>query len=191
MFKKEQTLGIRIWHWLNSLAIFLLLATVFLRKTFLSKNNTELILAKAQELGAGVTEPQAKAMAIAIRNQMWQWHPIIGFAAIGLLIYRVVICFQNRASKIDTTSKPQIYKIVKSTHALFYFFLAVMGITGSALYWEKGLGLSEGFAQNIQEVHEALLWFFVLFVVSHIFGVVKAEFTEDKGLISDMINGGK
>jgi Ni,Fe-hydrogenase I cytochrome b subunit len=45
-------------------------------------------------------------------------------------------------------------------------------------------------SHNIQEVHEALLWFFVIFTVTHIVGVIKAELTTDKGLISDMFNGG-
>jgi cytochrome b561 len=191
MFKKEQSVGVRIWHWLNSFCLFLLLTTVILRKTFLGRGNINIILNKAQEVGAVVTEPQSKEIARAIRNQMWQWHPIIGFVAIGLLIFRLFIYFQNKSVENKNDVKPLIFKIIKKTHHAFYLALAVMGLTGSALYWEETLGLSKNINNNIQEVHEALQWFFVLFILSHIIGVIKAEFTEDKGLISDMINGGK
>lgn len=191
MFKKEQSAGIRIWHWLNSLCIFLLLVTVFLRKTFLGKGNINIILLKAQELGAVLSESQAKEIAKAIRNQMWQWHPIIGFFAIGFLVFRFFIYLQNKSNDKSNEEKPLIYKIVKKTHALFYLVLGIMGLTGSVLYWDESIGLSKSLSHNIQEVHEALQWFFVLFIISHVLGVIKAEFTEDKGLISDMINGGK
>ena len=33
-------------------------------------------------------------------------------------------------------------------------------------------------------------WFFVIFLVGHIVGVIKAELTTDKGLISEMFSGG-
>jgi cytochrome b561 len=191
MFKKEQSVSIRIWHWLNSICLFLLLATVVLRKTFLGRGNINIILNKAQEVGAVLTEPQSKEIARAIRNQMWQWHPIIGFVAIGLLVFRFLIFLQNKSIENKNEIKPLIFKIIKKTHHVFYIALAVMGLTGSALYWEEALGLSKNISNNIQEVHEALQWFFVLFILSHIIGVIKAEFTEDKGLISDMINGGK
>jgi cytochrome b561 len=191
MFRKQQSLGLRIWHWLNSAAIFLLLATVILRKTFMSvRGNKTLILEKAQSMGAVLTDPQANDIAKMLRNQMWQWHPIIGFVAIGLLVFRLVVYFKNRSQAVDTKNNPLIYKMVKTTHILFYVVLAIMGITGAAMYWDKILGISESLGHSLQEVHEALLWFFVVFIITHIVGVVKAEFSEDKGLISDMINGG-
>lgn len=191
MFKKEQTLGIRIWHWLNSATIFLLFLTVFLRKVFFGKESKSIILSKSQELGAFLTEPQAREIARAVRNNMWQWHPIIGFIAISLLVFRIILYFKNKKYSLNNSDKPLIYKIVKNIHKLFYILLGVMGLTGSILYWKESLHISEGLAHNIQEVHETLLWFFVLFVITHILGVIKGELSEDKGIVSDMINGGK
>ena len=191
MFRKEQSLALRIWHWSNVLTISLLFVTVILRKTFLGKNNINIIMAKTQELGVLMTEPVAREIAKAIRNEMWQWHPIIGFVAIGLLVARFFIYLQNRSSVTNTSAKPLYYKIVKKTHALFYFFLLIMGLSGSAMYWDEALHLSKNTTHNIQNVHETLLWFFVIFIIGHIAGVIKAELGEDKGLVSDMINGGK
>ena len=191
MFKKEQSLGMRLWHWGNAAVIFMLLMTVILRKTFFGRENKNIIMMKAQELGVGLSDLQASSIARAIRNQMWQWHPIIGFVAIGLLVFRALIYFKNRKVKVDIKAKPLQYKIVKKAHALFYFFLTVMGITGSAMYWDETFGLSKDQTHTIQNIHEALQWFFVAFIICHIVGVIKAEFSEDKGIISDMINGGK
>lgn len=192
MFRKKQSLGLRVWHWANSGAIFLLLITVILRKTFLSvRGNTPLIVAKAQEVGAVLTDSQATDIAKALRSPMWQWHPIIGLVAIALLIFRFIIYLQNRASAPDVSKKPLQYKIVKKSHSLFYVILGVMGVSGVLLYWSEAFGLSTDFNHTVKEVHEFLMWFFVVFVIAHIVGVVKSELGEDRGLVSDMINGGK
>ena len=191
MFKKEQSISIRLWHWANAATIFLLFATVILRKTFLGKENVNIIIIKGQELGITLSKTEANDIARAIRNQMWQWHPVIGFVAIGLLAFRFFTYFQNRSKSVDLSVKALHYKVVKKIHVLFYFFLTIMGITGSAMYWDEGLHLNIETVNNIQYIHEALQWFFVGFIVFHIAGVIKAEFGEDKGIISDMINGGK
>jgi cytochrome b561 len=192
MFRKKQSIGMRIWHWMNAAIIFLLLLTVFLRNTFLNvRANKILILEKAHSFGLVLTDSQSADLAKVIRNQVWQWHPIIGFVAIGLLFFRFFIFLKNKSSEnISIESKPMMYKIIKKTHTLFYFVLGIMGVTGSLLYWEEALSLTKGMSHNIQEVHEALLWFFVIFTITHIVGVIKAELTSDKGLISDMFNGG-
>ncbi|MEN0059456.1 MAG: cytochrome b/b6 domain-containing protein, partial [Bdellovibrio sp.] len=60
-FRKYQPLGLRIWHWLNALAILGLLLTVLLRKTFLSwRTNSALIEAKLQAAGTAITPELAK-----------------------------------------------------------------------------------------------------------------------------------
>jgi cytochrome b561 len=192
MFKKTHSIGIRIWHWSNSAVITLLLATVVLRKTFLSvKENKTIIINKAQELGTVLSDSQAANIAKLIRNQMWQWHPIIGFVAIGLLLFRFIIFLKDRTKNTEVGNRSFKYKMVQNIHRLYYVILLVMGFTGSLLYWEEGLKLSEGQSRTLQNIHETLLWFFIVFILTHIIGVIKAEQGEDKGIISDMINGGQ
>ncbi len=190
MFRKKQSAGIRVWHWLNALVIFLLFGTVYLRNTFFSvKKNQVLLMEKANTLGVMLSENQARDLAREVRNQMWQWHPIIGFVAIGLLVFRIVLCFVDKNEVKQTAST--YYKLVKKSYLLFYILLGVMGVTGVLMYWDETFHLSEGFNHQIKEIHENLLWFFVAFVVIHILGVIRAEMGEDKGLISDMVNGGE
>jgi Ni/Fe-hydrogenase 1 B-type cytochrome subunit len=193
MFKRKQPLSLRLWHWANAITISALFCTVILRETFLNgKDNKKFLLEKAAEVGAVLSEEQARHLARALMNQMWQWHPIIGFVAIALLLFRGLIYFQHRKSPRTNEDKPLQYKIVKVSHKLFYVFLGYMGISGVMMYWEENLHIPENFVHLLKESHEALLWFFVVFTILHIVGVVKAEQTpEDRGIISDMINGGE
>ena len=69
----KYTLKFRIWHWLNAIVVLGLLATFFLRKTFLSwKTNSEIIMTKLSEFGVEITAAQAKVLAKAIRAEMWE-----------------------------------------------------------------------------------------------------------------------
>ena len=196
MLKVNKPLSLRIWHWSNSLIITLLFFTVFLRKTFLSvRTNKDLLITKAHEIGLVLNDQQAKDLASAIRDQMWRWHPIIGFGAIGLLLYRLVIYFIQRKKQknnIDLSLEMTLKdKLTKKLYLLFYLLLGVMGFTGSAMYFDDDyLHLSKSVDHLFQEIHENLMWFFIVFTIVHIVGVIIAENTNNKGIVSDMINGG-
>jgi len=87
---------IRIWHWLNVVAVTGLLGTFFLRKTFLSwRENSAIIVDKLSSLGVEVTAEQAKLVAKAIRAPMWEWHIIFGVMLALLLLYRGWIFWQE------------------------------------------------------------------------------------------------
>lgn len=198
MFRKKQPLSLRVWHWLTSGVVLLLLITVVLRNTFLNVgSNKVLIISKAQSLGVTLSDLQAADIAKVIRNQFWQWHPIIGFVAIGLLAFRILIFFMNKKENSKENNKENLknksahYLWVKRFHLLFYVVLAIMGITGVLMYWDEFFHISEKVVDQIQEFHETLMWFIIVFIVAHIVGVVRAEYGDDKGIVSDMINGGK
>lgn len=192
MFRKKQSLGFRIWHWANALLLMLSLFTVLARKTFLSiKGNTVLIMEKAQATGAVLTESQAKDIARMLRNPVWQWHTIIGFGIIGLLVFRLYLHLKDRKkAKVSLENKSLHYKLVKKNYVLFYLLLTVAGITGLLLYWDDYYTVSKNVHEFIKETHEIIMWYFVIFIVGHILGVIYTDRGEDKGFISDMINGG-
>lgn len=82
--------SLRIWHWLNAIAVSGLLLTFFLRKTFLSwRENSAVIVDKLSSLGVEVTAEQAKIVAKAIRAPMWEWHIIFGVMLGLLLLFRI------------------------------------------------------------------------------------------------------
>ncbi|QDK45028.1 cytochrome b/b6 domain-containing protein [Bdellovibrio sp. ZAP7] len=207
-FRKYQPASLRWWHWLNALAILALLGTVLLRKTFLSwRTNAEFIKTKVEEGAGSVTPEVAESIAKGLRDLMWQWHYWIGFGLGALLLARILIglfvvkkcpatqAVQSAAGLKEVPKTKRIgavhYTLVKTGYALFYLFTLYMVLSGLLLYFKNDLGLAKDLTSFLKEVHEWLMWFFVAFVVGHIAGVFIAENRGDKGLTSDMINGGE
>jgi cytochrome b561 len=188
----KYSVSFRIWHWLNAFVIFGLLATVGLRKTFLSwRTNSEIIIDKLFDFDIEITEQQAKILAKAIRAGMWDWHIILGYALMFLIIFRVYLYFCNATNKPAFSSLDLHKKGVQILYYIFYITLFFMTISGFFLEFYKELGVSKTFAHDIKELHELVFYFIMFFSASHIVGVVIAEIKDEKGLISNMISGYK
>ncbi len=205
-FKKKRSLSLRIWHWLNALVILGLLGTVLLRKTFLSwRTNSALIQSELQETGVHISADLAKSIAVHLRDPMWDWHYVLGFCLIGLMVFRVIIGFTaaaqspsleffRLASQFSKTPAKDRFKAIhygfaKLSYGIFYLIVFIMMITGLALYFKSDLGLAKNWIDSIKEFHELMMWFFVIFSVSHLLGVIITENREAPGLVSSMIHG--
>lgn len=207
-FKAPRPALLRIWHWLNALAMTGTLGTVLLRKTFLSwRTNAQVIENEVRELGGTISADQAANIAKTIRAPMWEWHYIFGFALIGLLAFRIVIALLDR-SQLPVLKAwkafqhfrrlPGAHKAAGAHHLMvqlgyvvFYVMLLLMSISGTVMYFAEPLGVAKETVDNIKGNHELLMWFFVVFVPAHLLGVVVAELRGDRGLVSDMIHGGE
>lgn len=206
-FRNKKPLSLRLWHWLNAAAILGLLTTVLLRKTVLSwRTNSALIETRLQEIGVSITPEFAKQIAVEIRNPLWDWHIILGFALSALLFSRVVVALvvekrlpithARRSLQYAKSAPPEErgdalhYALVKVWYVVFYFVTALMVATGLSLVFKAELGFSKDLLTSIKETHELLMWFFVVFVAGHLLGVVFVETRKDPGLVSDMIHGG-
>jgi len=64
-----------------------------------------------------------------------------------------------------------------------------MAISGLVMYFRGALGIDKGSSELVKELHEWAFWFFALFIIAHIAGVVKAELSNDKGIVSSIFNG--
>ncbi len=179
---------LRIWHWLNALTIFILLATFFLRKTFLSwRTNSELMVEKFGEYNIEITTQMAKSVAKAIRAPMWEWHIIFGYILVALILFRIYIFVKEGMSYKDTGS---LHKIgVSALYTIFYALITFMAISGVVLHLGGDIGVSKEFIGDLKEIHESSAWFFVFFVPLHVTGVIVADLTSEKGLISKMVSG--
>jgi len=49
----------------------------------------------------------------------------------------------------------------------------------------------KAFKKPMEEIHELGIYYLVAFIVVHLTGVIWAEFTNDKGIISRIISGSK
>lgn len=206
--RHARPLLLRIWHWLNALAVLGALGTVLLRKTFLSwRTNSQLIETRLTDLGVTISTKDAVALAKEIRAPMWEWHYTIGLTLAGLLVLRLIIAVIDPTqapfrttwrvltgfSALPATAKRHHTHrlLVKLAYVLFYVMLVFMAVSGLSMYFGDTLGLSDALAGDIKEVHELAMWFFPGFVAVHITGVVVAELRGDRGLVSDMIHGGE
>lgn len=184
------TLGFRIWHWLNAIVILGLLGTVFLRKTFLSwRTNSEIIMTKLTDMGTDIFKEDAVIIAKAIRGEMWQWHLILGYALLVLLIFRVVLFFFDKSKKEEFGSLTTHKKAVKISYYIVYATTIFITISGFAVYLHEYLELTQETTKQIKNLHELSYNVFLVFVPLHIIGVFIADAKDEHGLISTMING--
>ena len=186
----KYSLNFRIWHWLNAIVVLGLLGTVFLRKTFLSwRTNSEILMNKLLEIDIEITAVQAKVLAKAVRAGMWEWHIILGYALAFLLIYRIFLYFTDDSPKETFSSLSLHKKGVQSLYYIVYATLFFMSISGLIIHFYQELNLSKELAHDIKEIHELVFNILMIFVPLHIAGVVIAENSDEKGLLSSMING--
>lgn len=186
----KYSLNFRIWHWLNAFVVLGLLATVFLRKTFLSwRTNSEILMSKLAEFDIIVTAEQAKILAKSVRAGMWEWHISFGYALAFLMLYRVYLYFKDNSQKKKFSELSLHKKAVESLYYLVYATLLFMSISGFSIYFHEILGLSKDVAHSIKEIHELVFNAVLVFVVLHLLGIVIAENRDEQGIISSMING--
>ncbi|WDF54687.1 cytochrome b/b6 domain-containing protein [Mucilaginibacter sp. KACC 22063] len=204
---KKYPRGIRLWHWLNALVISGSLITVLLNSTLLDRSNTsKVITSEAAKNGAVVSAQLSKGIAHELGDQVWNVHGYIGLILAALLIYRIIYelvqpVSQSLFKKISLAriglkaggEERQLARhelVVKLMYVGFYIVLIVMAITGCLLFFEDQLGLPKPVAHQIKEVHGALMYAVIAFIVVHIVGVILAERDRNPGIVSDMINGG-
>ena len=184
---EKRPLGLRIWHWGSGLTLLLILATVLLRKTFLSSRKmAEVISGELAKGGVQVSPDLAKTAARAVRDGMWEWHYRLGFVLVFWFVFRLV------AGRFPF---PRPKNLKDATHAVFYLVTAFMAVSGLAMYFSGSLGISDAIVDETKEIHEAGQWFFFAFVPVHLFAVVRAELkggtSGERGIVSRMIHGGE
>lgn len=119
---------------------------------------------------------------------MWDWHIYIGYALVGLFSIRFILPafgqmkIQNPFGK-DLSTK---MKFQKWTYILFYVCVIVSLTTG--LMIEFG---PKELKKSIEEIHVLGIYYLIAFIAIHLGGVLLAEFTDQKGIISRIISGSK
>ncbi|MDD5157371.1 cytochrome b/b6 domain-containing protein [Sulfurimonas sp.] len=188
----KYTLKFRLWHWLNALVVLIMLGTVFLRETFLNKKeNAQLLMTKLSDMGNDITIEDATILAKALRENMWQWHIIFGYALAFLVVYRIILIFIDNSQRESFGSLTLHKKAVRVLYCLFYGAIVFMSVSGLAIHFHEVLSITKELVENIKEMHESIYVAILVFVPLHIAGVVIADATEENGLISTMINGKK
>ena len=179
----------RIIHWVIAVSFLLLLITIFLRLTWMNKFNVAAII---QDYLSGtdqvLSQEQLIDLAKKIRQPMWNWHIYIGYVLVGLFSIRFLLPafghmkIQNPFGKNLSTKM----KFQKWTYIVFYFCVIVSLVTGLIIE----LGPKE-FKKPMEEIHVLSIYYLIAFIGIHLAGVLIAEFTDQKGIISRIVSGSK
>ncbi|NTW25563.1 MAG: cytochrome b/b6 domain-containing protein [Lentimicrobium sp.] len=177
----------RAIHWAIAISFLLLLVTIFLRLTWMNKINVaEIIQNYLKDTDQTLSQDQLVVLAKKIRKPMWDWHIYLGYVLVGLFSIRFILPltgrmrFQNPMVKKLTPKE----KFQKWLYIQFYVCVAVSLITGMII--ELG---PEDLKKTMEEIHILSIYYLVPYIVIHLAGVLIAEFTDRKGIISDMISG--
>lgn len=189
MNQTKYTTVYRIIHWAIAISFLLLLLTIFLRLTWMNKHNVAAII-QDYIIGTGQTlsEDQLIVLAKKIRQPMWDWHIYIGYVLVGLFSLRFILPafghmkIQNPLSK-DLTAK---MKVQKWTYLIFYICVIVSFITG--LIIELG---PKDLKKSMEDIHVLSIYYLLAFITIHLAGVLLAEFSDQKGIISRIVSGAK
>jgi len=205
--QKRYSPALRFWHWLNFLVILGSLTTVALNdNTFDGQKNTAFIQQQLQQAGATITVDQARAVSRGERDKIWEIHIYCGYTLAALLLFRLALEFfqvtdqklirkiraaYNRYFVIKQDRKLARHELfVKSLYALFYLMLFIMAVTGFCMAFEDDVPALKNM-HFLRDIHEFTMYLIIGFIIVHLAGVYLAEHRESKGIVSDMINGGR
>jgi Ni/Fe-hydrogenase 1 B-type cytochrome subunit len=208
VFIQKHSAMIRIWHWLTFLIISGSMITVLINSTMTNqRKNVPMVQEQLKSKDVIVTDDQAFAVTREYEDKFWGVHKLLGYCLAFLLISRMVIeVSQPNNEKIQVRIKNALglfrkkegdwkenrhYLRVKYSYLLFYLLLFCMAITGLELAFGRELGFPREFSRAIREIHSFGQYLMYAFVLIHLCGVLIADNTNNKGLVSGMINGNK
>lgn len=179
---REFSPSFRIWHWLQALVVIGLFITVVLRESVMDKQHVgKIVQEQLVTIGTIISDEQAVVIGKAVRSPMWDWHNYFGFAITALLVFRLIMIAKNGFGLDDNPKMQIVYKLYKAV----YVMLLVMSISGLSLYFK----LAGEMKETVEGVHFYVGWAIFAFVVVHVIGVIHAERTDQRGIISRMISG--
>jgi Ni/Fe-hydrogenase 1 B-type cytochrome subunit len=203
---QKNSTAIRIWHWLTFIGFAASLTTVLLGSTmFRTRNNISFVTVSAAEKGAVLNSDQARSVAHAYSDKLWNTHRIIGIVLSFLLLSRVVIeLFQRREEKIlnrihaalslrpsgkQAIGERDHYVLVKRSYLIFYILFLIMATTGLIMAFEEQTFLKP-IQHSANSVHRFFQYGIYAYILLHLTGVIRADMYRHKGIVSGMINGG-
>lgn len=179
----------RIMHWSIALCMILLLITIFLRLTWLNKDNVaDIIQNFLADKGTTLSREDVILLAKKIRKPMWEWHIYLGYVLTGLFSIRLILPLFG-SMKFANPFNSQLPIKVKFQFWVYLIFTVCVTISlTTGLIIEFG---PKELKETMEEIHELSIYYLVPFLILHLGGVLMAEFTTQPGIISRIVGGGK
>jgi Ni/Fe-hydrogenase 1 B-type cytochrome subunit len=206
-FNESHARAIRIWHWTFFIAMTAQLITVLFASTlFRTRNNIGLVQQEMQHQGVTIGNDQARGVAHAFNDRLWDWHTYLGYIICGFLLARIVIELTlskeerlatkirqaiaiKRSTPADAGSQTH-YLQVKWSYVIFYCVILTMALTGLCLAFDD-LPIMKGIRGPARQVHSFVQYLIYGFIVLHLGGVILADLGKHQGIVSGMIHGKK
>jgi Ni/Fe-hydrogenase 1 B-type cytochrome subunit len=197
--------AIRLWHWSLVLFVSATFATVLLASTiFRTRNTVAMVRDELMQNGVTINAGQARAVAHAYSDKLWDLHKWLGFGICLLVLARIIIemtqpqeerlagqlkkALQLKPANRQTKMELQQYIQVKRIYLVFYLALFLMALTGLGLAFED-IPFLRTWHSAIKQLHGFLQWVIYGFVLIHLAGVILADLGKQKGIVSGMIHG--
>lgn len=184
---KKYTLIHRLLHFIIGVSMLGLFITGFLRMNWMNRNNvSNVIESQVSKNNLHIPQESLKAIGRQLLEPMWQWHAVFAYSILLFFTLRIIymiakgIRFPNPFS-INSNWKE---KFQGSVYILFYSLVFIDIITGFYMMWGDGT-----YQSVLEPIHKYSLYWFPIFFVLHILGIVIGELTNDSGVVSKMING--
>lgn len=207
LFKKRHPLAIRIWHWVTFGLFTATIITVLLVTTvFDTGSNIGMVQDMIKEKGGTITTEQAKNVTHQYSDKLWNAHKFIGYFLCFSLLSRIIIematsrqdKFSSRLKEALTLSKrppssssdSKHYIWVKYSYLLFYLLFFLMATTGLIMAYEE-IAFLKPIQETARSIHGFVQYCIYGFIIIHLIGVIRADVTTNRGIISRMINDGK
>ena len=180
-------LASRLIHWAIALVFLYILLTVLLRLGWMNKGHMgDIIQENLAKDGINLDKDAAGTLAKKVRRPMWETHTIAGYVLVGLYVIRMILNYvQGFGFESPLRSGLSGYKKFKSwVYVLFYICLTGSLLTG--LLIEFG---PHSIHDASEEIHKLSLYYMIAFIAIHLIGVVIADGTKERGIISKIISG--
>jgi Ni/Fe-hydrogenase 1 B-type cytochrome subunit len=204
---KKNSAPLRLWHWATVLIISGSLITVLINSTITDKQAiTSLVKEKIQQT-KGIDNDLSRSVAGALEDKVWAIHTYFGYCLVGLLLFRWALEFFQLADQkfirklkaanqkfrqVKQNRQNALHEfLVKTIYGIFYCLLIIMVVTGLALAFDDDVSFLKDIHHQVRSFHGFCMYLILAFIVLHLAGVFLAERKDSKGIVSDMINGGR
>ena len=167
--------------------MMVVLLTILLRLGWMEKNHMAAIIHQGlAKIDIVISNEQAIKIAKGIRNVMFQWHIYFGYA-VGVILAARFIYMAKRGLHYSSPFSSQA--TTKQRFQAWVYWLFYAGVTLSVA---SGLIIKfgpESMKHQVETIHALSLWYFIPFLGLHLAGIVLAENSQEKGIVSKMIGG--
>jgi cytochrome b561 len=188
MRDKRFSLASRLIHWAIAFTFLYILLTVLLRLGWMNKGQMGGIIHDGlAEEGVIIDNDLAGSIGKKVRRPMWNTHIIAGYVLTGLFVVRCIITYVQGQAFPSPFKAESFYNKLKSwVYVIFYILVAASLCTGLLIEFGPG-----SIHEISEEIHKLSLYYMITFIAVHLIGVIIADGSKDRGIISKIISGDK